>query len=85
MANEKTQAVVPFMANLSLSFGALVPKLKEQLKEQKITVTESEIAHFQKDADGIVRLKIRGLLTDSVSRDTSRKLLKNIVKFLEGR
>lgn len=63
---------------VELSFGALSPKLSEQLDSQKVTYSKNSVSHFQKDADAVTRLAERGLLTDSIARNARKKLIKKI-------
>jgi len=69
------------MTTISLHFGALVPQLKEQLEGYGVDSTDIE--HFQKDADAIVRLAIRGLIPDSTKITANRRLMRNIVKAIK--
>ena len=64
---------------VALSFGALVPRISEQLSDQKLKAKTNNIIHWQRDADAITRLIIGGLLTDAQARNARRKLLKRIV------
>jgi hypothetical protein len=65
---------------LELHFGALVPNLGQQLFDAGVIVSGTDIKHWQKDADAIVRLNLRGLLTDSAMHSARQKLMKKIVK-----
>lgn len=73
--------------NIGIHFRALVPSLKEQLAPQLENIQEGiadeDLEHFQKDADAIVRLSVRGLITDSAKRSACQKLLKKIVKAIK--
>jgi hypothetical protein len=66
---------------IEIHFGALTPPLSEQLSNFKID--EKNLAHYQRDADAITRLSVRGLITDSMKGQTYKKLLKNIINELE--
>jgi len=61
-----------------LHFGALAPKLKEQLKE--FMVLPDDLEHAQLDADAITRLSIRGLITGSETLKARRKLGQKLDK-----
>jgi hypothetical protein len=74
----KEQAAV----NLRISFGAMSKPLHEQIVEHGISVTEKEMSHYQKDAAAIVRLRIRGLLSDKETDNARNRLMKSIVKHL---
>lgn len=62
-------------ASLQLAFGALVPSLAVQLDRRS-----SDVALWQKDADAITRLLVRGFLSDGAGRTARRKLMRVIVK-----
>lgn len=69
----------------NLSFGALSEPLKKQLAEQGLRMKSKYLQHFQKDADALSRLHIRGLIPDSEVRKIRQKLMKSITKkLLEG-
>ena len=72
-------------SKLELAFGALVPDLDEQLKNQGITKLGRPqfITEFQNDADAITRLGLRGLLVDSEKDKARKRLLGKIVEYLE--
>ena len=61
-----------------LAFGALAPLLSEQL--QWYSVPDETVKHFQMDNDAISRLRIRGLIPDSIADKAYDRLAKNIVK-----
>ena len=68
---------------LGLHFGALVPNIGQQLFDVGIVPNGASLKHWQKDADAIVRLNIRGLLTDSAVHVARQKLMKQIIKECE--
>ena len=49
------------MSNVKLAFGAMSPRISEQLESQGFKYKTEDISHFQRDADAIVRLRVRGL------------------------
>ena len=55
--------------SIGLDFGALSPKLSEQLKEQRFVLEGADLKQFDADSDAIVRLHIRG---SSTSRSAVR-------------
>ena len=61
---------------LGLTFGAMVPPLREQLAGVKA----GKVAHWQRDADAITRLAVRGLLPDAQVRKCRQKLMNQIAK-----
>jgi hypothetical protein len=63
---------------LSVEFGALAPRLTEQLAAAKLFVDKSSVAHFQRDADAIARLSVRGLLSERETKAARRRLLKRM-------
>jgi hypothetical protein len=67
---------------IGIHFGAMAPPLKEQLKE--FNLDDNSLEHFQKDAEAIVRLAIRGIIPDSVKSSANKRLLKNIVRKIEA-
>jgi len=60
---------------MKLRFGAMVPSLREQ-----IGFDLKNLDQYQKDADAIVRLFLRDLLSDSKKQECNRRLLKRIEK-----
>lgn len=68
------------MKDLQIHFGALVPSIAEQLAKAKLKASPKDVLHWQKDADAIVRLNVRGLLTDSATRAARKKLVKKMAK-----
>jgi len=72
---------------MHIDIGALAPPLIEQLERQGLEVkapggkTKGElIMHWQRDLDALVRLYVRGLVTDSEKIKVARRLLKQIAK-----
>lgn len=63
---------------IELSFGVLSPKIAEQLATQNAGIEPDRLEHFQKDADAISRLHVRGLLPDSTAKNIREKLMKKI-------
>jgi hypothetical protein len=73
------------MNTLKLRFGAMSPTIKQQLKEQGYKMDATDCVHFQKDAEAITRLRIRGMLNDSQCKSAHDKLFKNITKSLTNK
>ena len=71
--------------NLSLQFGAMAAPIAEQLADQDLTGNAHLVQHFQRDADAIARLQIRGLLPDSATQNARKRLLKRILSATESR
>lgn len=59
---------------ISITFGALADKIAIQVPEldKKVAI------HFQKDADAITRLAVRGLLASHATTQARKRLMKNI-------
>ena len=70
------------MANrkLNLWLGALSRDLKDQLRDQKLELPDTDLRHFQDDADAVCRLHIRGLIPDGEVRRIRQKLVNKIAK-----
>jgi len=69
---------------VSIEFGALCDPITEQLKKQGIAVPEKDAERFQKLADAITYLHLNRIITGSVRDNAHQKLMKEIVKVLEG-
>ena len=63
---------------IGLRFGALTPKISEQLNESGIA--KSDLKRFDGHAEAITRLHICGLLTDSESRKARQRLMNVVAK-----
>lgn len=70
---------------LLLEFGAMAPDISQQLAYQGLTAKARAIAHWQKDADAITRLSVRGMLSDSEKSKARRRLLKTILRVASTR
>lgn len=60
------------MEKLNIRFGAMVPPLAEQIGEILNVDT------YQKDADAVVRLYLRGVITDTEKQNANKRLFKMI-------
>ena len=78
MMSDKTTA--PF----GLYFGALAPKLIDQLPDAA-DILGSRMDPYQKDADAITRLKVRGIMSDNEAHRARTRLVKAIGKALSVR
>lgn len=66
---------------LLISIGALCDGLVKQFKSQGFVATDWEkLSHIQQDIDALVRLRIRGVISDSVSTRASKKLSDRVAK-----
>lgn len=68
---------------IRIGFGALAPSLKKQLDEQRFRYDKSAIDHFQKDADAITRLRVRGLMPAGEVEKERKKLVNKIAAHVE--
>ena len=69
--------------HLQIDFGAMAPKIAEQITAVGLTADKDGIAHCQKDADALTRLAVRGLLPDSAIRNGRKKLMKHILRYVK--
>ena len=82
---EKVQALTKKHGrSIGLNFGALSPKLSEQLKELRFVLEGADLKQFDADADAIVRLHVRGILPDAQVDGARKRLLKKIVSAIES-
>jgi hypothetical protein len=67
--------------NVHIAFGALSPRIDEQLRDQglKLDMDVTIRAHLQRDADEVARLRVRRILTEAES-DKARKRIFQIIK-----
>ena len=68
---------------LSIHFGAFANPLVKQLMGLRFRLPD--VGHWQKDADAIVRLRIRGFLSEAETSRARDRLSKKIVKAYNGR
>jgi hypothetical protein len=68
---------------LGITFGAMADPLRKQLEMTGIDA--GTINHFQRDADAIVRLNVRSLLTDSETRKARLRVVKKFAAELRAR
>ena len=65
---------------LKLKFGAMAPKLKDQIRDAGFRFHYKDVEQWQADADAIARLSIRGLLSDSQTASSRQRLTRLIAK-----
>lgn len=73
---------------LSLVFGAMAAPLTDQLNEQGFgpdDISSKDVLMYQKDADSITRLAVRGLIPEGVVRSARQRLLTRISKHIKER
>lgn len=67
---------------LGIHFGALAPPLLKQVAEQyPVTFTDHElktIRYLQRDADALVRLAVRGVVTSREKTAAQKRLLRRL-------
>jgi len=61
---------------VEIHFGALADPLEKQL--EGFNISADKIEHFQKDADAITRLVVRGLIPDGAAHQARKKIIRNI-------
>ena len=61
---------------LGITFGAMATPLRKQLEMTGMDV--GSINHFQRDADAVTRLHVRGFLTDAETRKARIRLINKI-------
>ena len=67
--------------NVELNFGALSDPIRQQLRRQGLVIAEGHadrLDHLQQDADALVRLVVRDVVTDSAALAARRKLIKRV-------
>lgn len=72
---------------IGIEFGALAPPILDQLRAQGVRasiLSSVDALKYQKDADAIVRLSVRGLLTDAEKKAARRRLLKALIGDLQA-
>ena len=68
---------------MKIEFGALSPKLSEQLKETKLT--KDDLSAFDADSGAINRLYVGYMLTGDETNKARQRLLKRIQETLHYR
>lgn len=63
---------------IGFHFGALVPKLKEQLAGFDITLPVGDLDTLQRAADSITYLSIQDFLSDAETRKARQRLVRRI-------
>jgi hypothetical protein len=64
---------------LQVDFGALVPRLDDQLFAQGLVYKDTQkLEHLQADADAITRLNLRGYIADSAAAKCRKKLMEQL-------
>lgn len=67
----------------TLKFGSLAESIIEQLREQGLKVHDNEaFQHFQRDADYVTWLSVRGIMTELERRSVRARLMENVKRYL---
>lgn len=69
---------------LTIEFGALCEPIKNQVEKQGYTISEKDSEMLQEIADSIIKLKLHGIIPDSIVRQAQEKLMKNIVRSIQN-
>lgn len=69
--------------HLQLYFGASAQKIIDQIIAAGLTADKDRIKNYQKDADALTRISVRGLLPDSAIHNGRKKLMKNIIQLVK--
>ena len=78
MTNKKREHVTRPDYKMQIRFGAFAPSLKQQLRTYKVDA--GTIEHFQLDADAVVRVSIRGVITEADKVRAHKRLFAAIKK-----
>lgn len=68
---------------LNIGFGAMVPSISSQLKQQGYKYNKSTVKHFEKLSESILYLHFACIITDSQSGKLKHKLFKQIQKHVK--
>lgn len=68
---------------LGIYFGAISDAIGVQLSQQGFKYDQKVVEQFEKDADALTRLRMRGLLTDSITDNINKKLFKKIERHVK--
>ena len=66
--------------NIGMIFGAFADPIADQLLKQGVNASSNDCEHWQKDADAITRLSVRGLITRTERYKADRRLMSRIKK-----
>ena len=68
---------------LELRFGAMTESVSEQVQRQYNEPTV-DLPEFDKDADAITRVYVRGIITDAEAGKARQRLMKKITRYLNA-
>ncbi len=66
---------------LKLYFGALTESVSKQLQKQ-FNNPDFSLPEFDKDAEALVRVYVRGIISDSENEKARKRLMKKITNYL---
>jgi hypothetical protein len=69
---------------IAITFGAFAPRISEQLEQHGMKARTADVVAWQRDAEAITRLAVRGLLTEAGGSAARRKLLRKILAGSDG-
>lgn len=65
---------------VAITFGAMAPRISEQLESQGCAAKTADMVAWQRDAEAITRLSVRGLISEAAMTSARRKLLTDILR-----
>jgi hypothetical protein len=65
---------------IAIRLGALSPPIAKQLRQQGVSAKPADVKAWQKDADCITRLHVRGYIHDSTADSARRKLVNAVCR-----
>lgn len=68
----------PQYQSVDIAFGAMSPPISAQLDSNGFAYDRAEIEHIESDAKAAIRLRVRGLLTDSQFDIVAQRMMKRI-------
>jgi hypothetical protein len=70
------------MTQFSIQFGALAPRIEEQLQGQglRLDLDVTQRQHLQRDIDEVTRLRVRCILTEGESNKARKRIMQIIKK-----
>lgn len=69
---------------IEIDFGVAVPRISEQLSAQGIRYDSRACIQWQRDAEALLRLYIRGMLPAGEMVKARRRIMRRIVRELES-
>lgn len=69
---------------VGVGFGAFSPPLREQMAEQGLVTDPGKLDHLESDRLAVVRLTIRGVLTQAEGDRVRRRLVDRVAAVVEA-